>query len=375
VFGPLAGGLFLVGLAGAAVRARSSRRAAVLVLWLAVMALPTLLAEDAPHFLRAVGLLPAAMVLAGAGAGLLRAAWARYLPRAGVLWWALAAAAVAAELGATLAYGRQVRGPRAEAVGHQFEAGATELAREVNMALGSGWRGGWAVGPEEPGQAVWLDRRLRDGWAAVPYLVPEERVTLVDPYDPLFRTGPGVAFLQPEVLEPARLWAEVAPGLTLSFSQGTMVQGDLEPEPKRLFVRVDAVPGASGEPLARFADGLALLSAEVDATEPARLVVTTTWRADSPVAVEPTAFVQVLKGDRLVATVDRTLGSGLIPTTYWRPQVAIVERREVVVPGGYDPARQRVVAGLYVIQEAGIAPVAVVDGPADRASGAIRIDP
>ena len=47
-----------------------------------------------------------------------------------------------------------------------------------------------------------LDRRLRDGWASVPYLVPEDSVILADRYDPILTNGNGTAFLLPGGLEP-----------------------------------------------------------------------------------------------------------------------------------------------------------------------------
>ena len=45
-----------------------SRLASLFVLiWLPVMLLPTILAEDSPHFLRAVGVLPVALVVPAIG--------------------------------------------------------------------------------------------------------------------------------------------------------------------------------------------------------------------------------------------------------------------------------------------------------------------
>ncbi|HHN94065.1 MAG TPA: phospholipid carrier-dependent glycosyltransferase, partial [Anaerolineae bacterium] len=67
VFDPLLGLMFLLGLLVALRRARRSPAALLLIVWTAVMSLPTVLAEDAPHFLRAVGLLPLIALLPALG--------------------------------------------------------------------------------------------------------------------------------------------------------------------------------------------------------------------------------------------------------------------------------------------------------------------
>jgi hypothetical protein len=285
-----------------------------------------------------------------------------------------------------------------------FETGAVDLAARVNAVTGRGWTGGWTdtpmrrarsgsttgstsgsmvgmtvgttVGMTEsaaagrigaapdrpPSGRVWLDRRLRDGWAAVPFLVPEEAVTLVDPYDPVL-TEPGVAFLWPYELDP-RLWEGVAPGLQLEFSPGAVVQGDLDAQARWLDVEVRGYPSATapsadealtGPPThGRFANGLELVRATLRA-EPARLTVDTTWRATVQVVESPTLFVQVLEGSTLIATVDAPLGAVvfplpqfpplLYPSWLWRPGVSVTERRFLDV--GYASERHTVVAGLY----------------------------
>jgi hypothetical protein len=392
VLGPLGAALWLVGLVVAVARSRRSPAAAFLLLWTLILALPTLLAENAPHFLRAVGLLPAIMITAGLGACALagrpsssvlarrrreqgRVAWAR-------IWvgfvWIVATLAVAAELRATVAHARSVPAPPAAAPGrsparstdlyYPFEAAATDLAREVNAVLGTGWQGGWAVAEEATGwnaspillnprskiqdprsTPVWLDRRLRDGWAAVPYLVPPERVTLVDPHDPIFTSGPGVAFLQPFDLELEELWAERAPDLRLAFRDGPMERGDLEAEARPLYVRIDATAAPTGTAaVARFANGMVLAKQAPPTMMDGRLILETEWGVTGAVTTEVTASFQVLEGDRVIAAGDEPLGSGLFGTSRWRPGDRVVERRVLDVPGGFDPTRQRLIAGLYV---------------------------
>ncbi|MFQ5859052.1 MAG: ArnT family glycosyltransferase, partial [Anaerolineae bacterium] len=66
VFDPLLSLFFLVGLGLALRRWRQPAHGLVLI-WTVVMLLPTLLAEDAPHFLRAVGVLPVLMLFPAIG--------------------------------------------------------------------------------------------------------------------------------------------------------------------------------------------------------------------------------------------------------------------------------------------------------------------
>jgi hypothetical protein len=163
-------------------------------------------------------------------------------------------------------------------------------------------------------------------------------------------TAPGVAYLQPEGLEQAGLWSRLAPNLRLSVTSGALEQGDLEPAPRPLYVRVEGEPVSPGAaPVARFENGLALQSADVQVAPDGRAVdVQSVWTTDRPVPGNATAFFQVLDGDRLLVTDDTQLGSGLFPTRFWRPGDAVVERRRLALAERFDPARHTVVAGLYL---------------------------
>lgn len=373
IFGPLGGALWLF---GAAVALRRRRPADGLVLvWTLVMALPTMLAENAPHFLRAAGMLPAVLIPPALGvdslAGLAgRSRWRR----ASVAL--VAAALVAAELSATLAYGRAVAagGPEAERLGFAFESAAARLAGEVNRDVGAGWQGGWSAADRSAAPPfVWLDRRLRDGWTAVPFLVDIDRaiaagrLKLNDPYDPVFTTGGGVAYLMPSDLELERVWESRVPRLRVAVAEGPPALGDLDAEPRTLFVRVGASPAAiDAAPLARFADGMVLAAAAVrPAGEGPAIEVTAEWSAERPSAPGTAAFFQVLEGDRLLATSDAPPGGertarDVFPPSLWRPGDRVVDRRVLALPVALDPRRHRVIAGLYA--RSGGERIPVVDG-------------
>ncbi len=337
VFGPGTALLALLGVATALLWARRRPGLGLLLIWVAVMALPTLLAANAPHFLRAVGRLPAILALPALGAEAVAGLVARFRPTwARPLWAGLLVLVVAGELWATVDYLRRADVNPGSALYDAFETGAAELARDVNTTLGAGWRGGWTDGVASAGRPVWLERRLRDGWAAVPYLVPETRVTLVDRYDPILTTVPGVAYLQPVDLDLDGLWSRLAPNARLRFDLGAMERADLAEEASRLYVRVTgdtATPVAA--PLAQFANGMRLLAADVRYDGPDALEIETVWDAVTPVSGQDvTAFFQLLHGRRMVVTDDAPLGSGLYPTPRWRPGDQIVERRRLAAAGG-----------------------------------------
>jgi hypothetical protein len=375
VFAPFGALVFLSGLAVLAARRRPG--GLFVLAWLAVMLLPTILAEDAPHFLRAVGALPAAALVAAAGViGLARAA-SRLLRRpAGgrserAVAALLTALVVSFELGSSVA---MIRRPASD-LGYLFESGAVDLAQGVNTRLASGWRGGWAEGPAGVARGrVWLDRRLRDGWASVPYLVREESVALVDPYDPIL-TEPGAAYLWPYSLEPAELWRAAAP-LAITIGPGALERGDREPRPRLLYALAEGEPLPQERlvPRARFANGLDLTEATV--TQAADAVrVRTSWRVGRRLAGPATLSVQVLEGGRRITGADAPLGNGvwpggllpegLFPSELWRPGQVITEERVLDVPGGIGQGRT-VELGLYEWRGAERADVRLKDSSLSR---------
>ncbi len=67
IFDPALGVAFVLGVTVALRRVRRDSAAGFVLIWTAVMSFPTLLAEDAPHFLRSVGVLPVVVLLPALG--------------------------------------------------------------------------------------------------------------------------------------------------------------------------------------------------------------------------------------------------------------------------------------------------------------------
>lgn len=426
VFGPLAAALWLLGIAVTLTWLRPSsprrrRRAAALLLAATfAFALPTALAADAPHFLRAVGLLPA-LVGAAAVGGAVLVGWAggRWggVGRGGA--WGLVALAVALEGRDVMRYDGALEAGRAadplaertvavvpDANGgansldralhahwprayHAFDGGATTLARAVNASL-------------EAGRRVWLDRRLRDGWASVPFLIPIDRVTLTDPYDPVLfgddgdgdggdHGDDGAAYIVPYGLRLDEVWAKLpADGAELAFLPPIMERGDLAARASPLAVRVlgPRLPPElrpSDGATAQFVDGLVLDGAVVDAgplasgsnaardawplwaEAPGAVRVTTRWHIDGPPTIgEATLFVHLLDaaGNTVDSSVDAPLGHGVYPAGRWRTGDVVVDQRVLRLPPGASGLR--IVVGLYA--DGPGSPLRRVDGAGDGAT-------
>lgn len=504
----------------AGVPGRRRAAARILLAAYAITLLPTALAEDAPHFLRAVAAMPLGVLTAAAGASALAgAAAARLRASAGdrrgraraarAATAALLAIAIAVELRATARHvasepaAGQVscvgRGSacsedilhlpwslssRRTAQDFAFEGGATDLARAVNTDLGAGWRGGWTgsaararagdptldpsieghrdgspphdpsddgrrdgsadlVGASDAGSSgaddseaphdppppphVWLDRRLRDGWPAIPFLVPIERLTLADPYDPVL-DRPGTAYLVPEDLDLDRLWSQLLPDARLILAAGPEERGDLAPRARTMWVRVEAVaaespalepqpppatqpasppaapraspsespsephaePSPGVEPLPGIAhpsgvapspSGLRFAGAEVrvpsvrvpsvrlplvpsdDANDgEVEVEVATRWIRVGDVPSGLTLFVHVREPEGQFAGADAPPGFGVFPVERWSLGRDVTEVRRIRVPGGLDPARDRIFVGLYAWPSTDPLPIADAAG-------------
>ena len=332
VFDWLMVGPFVAGLAWCL---RHWRRpaSAFLLLWQLVMLGPTVLAEDAPHFLRAAGALPGAVFFPAIGLALL---WQwRRLPAS------LRRAAVVLLLGgsAALTARSYIDYAQQPDVAYLFESAAADLAHA-------------AAADTQAGLAVYLDRRFPDGWPSVRFLLGDQPAATFTPADGLpALVAPSAVYAWPyDSLD--FLPAAIDGAALVEITPGPLARGDLEPEPYSLYTRYAVTPQpASPDPATSVNfDGSFLL--DVSASLPAadEVVVDLRWRPDSGYTGDrqpPNVFIHVTGPEGMVAQYDGPLLRGLWPTAGWSPEVQVSERYALRLPRPFNPAGDSVAIGLY----------------------------
>ena len=353
VFDPLMGLLFLTGLALSVHRARQRQEYALLVIYFLVMLIPTVLAEDAPHFLRAVGVLPVLFVFPAVA---LQTAWEALRIR---LAGQLASLAVLLLFGWSLCatvddYFR--KHVPSEAVYYNFETGAVELAAQVNSFLGTGWHPGSGLRvPEktpDSSHQVYLDGRLWDDWTSLRYLVPDT--------PPLTLLDESVSLPAPALLEQA--WLIVWPYAdeytyldllpterSISVREGPLERGDRE-EQARLICLIYQSESAQ-VPLnlqMQFERNIELLGYQW-LREPNGLRLSLFWHAGATLDADYSVFVHWRRGEQMVAQSDSYPAQGYYPTHLWRPGDIVADDHlleTAAVPGEEDS----ISVGLYSLQ-------------------------
>jgi len=355
LFDPLTAAFFVVGLGICADRGRRQPAYAFTLIWIATLLLPTILAEDAPHFLRAVGILPVTIIPAAVG---LEAGWQWLAKRtrpglaSGVI-----VAVLAVTVGSTIwdYFGRHARNP---ALGYAFEAGEVQLAVEINRFLGMGWDGRGltaTAGELLPGRRAVLANRLWDQRPTVRFLVPDSDALTILGEDTRPRPVPGeTVFLALWPYEDLRPYVEWLPaGSLITVREGALEQGDLETTPHLLYVVFTATPAeASAAPEVRFAEGLTLLGHDVEVEADGTLRVRLRWQATVAIATDYTVFVHLvdMDGERVLAQSDGYPAGGYYPTSWWRPGDVILDEHRLTLSEPYDPARHRLRVGWYELQ-------------------------
>ena len=355
VFDALLGAAFLAGAfrLGRDLLQKRALAAALLLSWIGVLLLPTILAEDTPHFLRAVGVLPAICLVAAAGLDWLWGTGALTAPlRRGLV--------VAALLMGGLWTVRDYfwRYAPAPDTAYLFQSAATELSESMAAEAAAG-------------RAVYVDQRFWDNFPSVRFLaggLPGVRL-FVDPAQVLPAAAPGETVLYVWPYEPVEaVLARLPVGQVIIAEVGPLYRGDLEPAPYSLYSVYRARPVTPGElpaPVARFEGGLNLL-AYTWLPEAGRLALT--WQTEQAPGRDVQVFAQALQGPTLIAQADGPLGSALYPSRLWRAGELVAETRQFSLSAdAWDG--MTIDIGLYDLDSG--ARLARVDQPGDAYSIAI----
>jgi hypothetical protein len=311
------------------------------LIWIGVMLLPTILAEDAPHFLRAIGVLPIVMVIPAIGLDTLAQwlTWSADLsrPLARVLSGMLIIGVLAVSTAQTIIdYARYAADP---ATAYAFEAAATSLAASARGGLAAEYR-------------VSIAERLVRDYPSVPYLVDQPLEAVPDGTRPApIARGAKVLFF----LWPYNEWWQALQSLdgphAVRVTAGPLARGDLDPQPFYAYLRVQAEPlSMAPAPEARFANGTQLLGHSIERLDDTHWRLRTLWhalRVEPAASADYTFFVHLLAADQLAVAQDGDPGDGLYPIRRWRPGDVIIDERTIPVAAGLDRSRLLIELGLY----------------------------
>jgi 4-amino-4-deoxy-L-arabinose transferase-like glycosyltransferase len=352
VFDLALGLAFLLGLATVMRRASQRQQYALLLICWVVMLLPTIFAEDAPHFLRAVGILPVLFVFPAVG---LKMVWDALRARTTLQ---MASFAIALLLGWSL-YATVndyfFQHTRSEAAYYNFEAGATEIASQVNHFVGTGWHQGSGLRVAEqtplPHSRVYLDERLWRDWASLRYLVPDTpNFVLLGESAPPPTSQDTVWLITWPYTEYQQHLKLLPMGQLISAREGPLERGDLEEQARLLCIIHEAVPArhVPSNLMVQFERGIQLLGYEW-LKKGAGLRLRLFWRAVEALDVDYSVFVHWRRGDQAVAQSDSYPAQGYYPTHLWRPGDFVADDHPLTAsaaPGEGDS----ISVGLYSLQ-------------------------
>jgi hypothetical protein len=347
IFDPLTGLAMVLGLTWGLLQIRRKTAVLFTIIWVGLMLVPTWLAEDAPHFLRAAGILPLLVVFPALGIDKA----IDWVERRTHHTWAiaLACAILTFSLAATVRdyFVRYGNDPQ---TAYAFEDAAAELAAEANRFIGIGWDG-YGVTAQRAGdvskRTVYIDSRLWDEWAAIPFLVSEAENVIKLPAKTTSSDEATLLLLWP--YEGLGRYQEFLPrNARVEAHGGPLAQGDLEKTPYEAYVAFAAIPLAeqSTSYLASFGDQITLIDYAIESNN-GEWQVQLIWQALIPPAENYTVFVHLRNGEELVAQDDGEPATGHYPTSLWRKGDLIVDTH-ILEPPKEDENECRLAVGLYI---------------------------
>ena len=360
VFDPVLSVFFLLGLIFCLRSFRQSAEHAFVLIWLAVMLLPTILAEGAPHFLRSVGVLPVAFVVPAIGLDwfwrFLENRTAFKVQSSKFKAQIVVAFVLVFGLGDTMVdyFGDHAA---SQYLRYNFETAAADLAVQANRFLGTGWDGTGLVArqiPPSPGHHLYIADRLWRDWASVRFLVPASpNLTILEEGGKLPQAPSGEVMLILWPYEDHSQYLSLLPGGSIiAVRGGSLERGDLEKEARLLYVTYTATPTTTptAEPEARFEKGVALVSHQLTTVSPQELRLNLLWQAEEEIETDYTVFVHLARDDTILAQDDSFPAGGYYPTSLWRVGDIVDDEHTLVLPEPYDAVKHQLIVGLYQLQ-------------------------
>jgi 4-amino-4-deoxy-L-arabinose transferase-like glycosyltransferase len=314
LFDLLSGTIFIVGVVrvlGLMQDRKQTQTERILAGWLgcALLAyLPaTLLAEDAPHFLRGVGVLPAAVILCALGIQFVYQLLARRVSPAYAL---LLPLGVLGFMAGSTTYDYFVRYPKHPDTDIFFQRVPTELAQQALQASKQ--------------QSVLLDSRFWDSFATLRYLLANQPNIQLYEGTPNFSAmqersaGWRIFAWQYESLLP--LYRQIPTGWQISAQPSALYRGDFPETPYPLYLQITAHPPQEHSPAFAIWQDTFALSAPIVTRTPTELQISLQWQCVQPPSAEPLSyFIHLLDAEgNLVAQQDGMPLNNTYPFQYWR---------------------------------------------------------
>jgi 4-amino-4-deoxy-L-arabinose transferase-like glycosyltransferase len=371
---PFLAALFLLGLGWALAHLRRATYA-LPVLWLVVMALPTVLAKDAPHFGRAIGATPAVALLCALGCVAVWRATARLQRR-----WASAVVVGLLAAGLFLSGASTVRAyyqtwGRSPGLFYAYDVGLVQIAEYVGTLPADEQVYVTPVSRDHYTLEFLLHRPIAsfDGRDGLVFPAPGRAATVIVLLGDDESSLPALEQSRPDGTIAWRLadWngRPYAAAYSLPASQAPA------PLPEH---QADAILGASARLL-----GYSVDSERVAPGGSVRL--TLYWQALAPMAEGYTAFVHLLgdpnpaTGGPVWAGHDGQPDGGRYPTPAWQPGEVILDAHPVAVPAETPPGTYQIEVGMYLLETLARLPATDLAGhplPENAVRlGAIQVEP
>ncbi len=310
-----------------------SKLASLFVLiWIPVMLLPTILSDDSPHFLRAVGVLPVVLIVPAIGLETL-AQWFKVRGKRLLSYGSVIAILIVGAAWTIRDYSAYAVDPSTATM---FEQAGVQLAREARA-------------DRRAGRQVYVADRFARDWTSVPFLIGGGYIPIPDGTVPqLDAAQPATLFLWPYE-DWTQAWSSFAQPVRVQVNAGPQAQGDLDAQPHTgyLTVRIEPSEGAALPAEAEFANGLRLLGHSVEAVDDAHWRLRTLWQTPRVITGDQTFFVHLLNVNQVLTAQDGDSGDGFFPLRLWRPGDVIIDERIIDVPPHTDRTQLLIELGLY----------------------------
>jgi hypothetical protein len=327
----------------------SNRHSAVylLIVWLMYL-LPSIFSEDSPHYLRAIGSLPATCLITALGLERVLA----WLSRHGYLMflnfisrptkkWVTPPAILASTIFFVSGYASYSDYFYKYAISPQtafwLESHNTALATLVNETLAN---------------EIFIDNRLTQDNPTLTFLSPKANSATSFKLDNVLNlTNTSLKLF---VFDPNHDWTALRQSLPHPAQfigrMGTQAQGDKDPVPRTAFATIETqpLPNSISQTKVIFENGINLITDKVISIAPLNIttthLLTLTWQANTPIRNDFAIFVHIRRNGVVVAQHDGSPAQGLLPMPFWQSGDIIYDEHPIIYKAQLG---DEVVVGIY----------------------------